>query len=199
MAEKGRFPRKIVCRHDCEITVKPLRPKDIPDLIILHQALPKNDRSLLQDDLDDPYYEQRVKRQIKDEYVYRLVAWHEEQIVSSMVMIRNRAKWLQHTAEFRTVTHPDYRNYGIATRLMEESLPFANSVGIEKLYLSLLPSQTAAIRMAKKLGFTRAATLKDHIKDSYGLYHDVRIYSVDLEAAHKQMEQMIADYQEYSG
>ncbi len=199
MVTKRRFPKKIMCRHDCEITVKPLRAQDIPALKELHEVLPKSDRMLLQDDFSDPFYEQRIKRQISDEFVYRLAGWHEDKIISSMILVRNRAKWLHHTAEFRTVTHPDYRNLGIATHLMEESIPYADSVGIEKLYIYLQTGQHGAIRMAKRLGFRREATLKDHVKDSYGLYHDIRIYSNDLQAAHKQMEAMIADYQEYSG
>ncbi|MDP8206855.1 MAG: GNAT family N-acetyltransferase [Candidatus Electryonea clarkiae] len=197
--KKKRFPHKIKCRNDLEVEIRPLRTKDIPLCHKLNLALDPTDRTLLREDILSPFYDQRVKRQIEDEFITRLTAWHNDEIVASLVMHRKRARWLQHTCEIRAICHPDFRRFGITVALMEEALPFAKEQGIEKFYISLLPAQKGAIKLVKNTGFRREATFKDHVKDEYGTYHDVRIYSMDMEAANKAMDQLFSEMTGYSG
>ena len=96
----------------------------------LHHALDRSDLALLREDILNPYYEQRLQRQIEDEFITRLVAWHNEKIVASLALHRKRPRWLQHTSELRAISHPDYRRFGITIALMEEAIPFARQKGI---------------------------------------------------------------------
>ncbi len=199
MSRGKRFPHKVECRHGVTVEVRPLRAKDTPELKEFYDSLEPSERSLLRTDTKAEYFVKRIQRQIKDDDVYRLVAWHDDKIISSMSLLRGRANWTNHTGEIRVVTASKYRRYGIVMHLLEEISPYAESLGIEKLYVYLTPEQKAAIRLAKTIGFHREATLKDFLKDNYGLYHNVRIYSMDLEAAHKAMDELLANMAGYSG
>ncbi|HEB83719.1 MAG TPA: GNAT family N-acetyltransferase [Bacteroidetes bacterium] len=198
-AETRRYPKRVKCKRDLEIKIQPLKKAHIPQLMELFRSLDRTDRAMLRSDVLDPYYQKRIARQIVDEDVNRLVAWSGDQIIASLVLHRGRARWIRHTGEVRIIVHPKFRRYGIAVILLEEVVPYARSMGVEKLYANMMPEQVAAIRLFKSIGFHREATLRDHVKDSYGRYHNMRIYSMDLEAAHKAMDDLISSFSDFSG
>jgi len=189
--EEKRLPHKFTCQDGTKAEIKLLIKKDIPALRELYKELRDEERSRLREDVLNEHYEKRLANQIKDENIYRIVAWQHGRIFASMTVERGFAHWLKHTCELRTVVHPDHRRLGIATHLLEEAIHYADSVGIEKLYINLLPKQTKAINMAETLGFRLEGILKDHVKDGLGVYRDIHVYSMDLNAAHKAMEKLI--------
>ncbi len=199
MPRKKRYPHRVKCREGLEVEIRPLRAEDVPAMRELHKSLEESVRALLRENIVNPYYGQRVKRQLEDDHILRLVAWHDKKIVASLALHRARARWRKHTCEIRAIVRPDFRRFGITMVLIEESIPFAKAKGIEKIYVNLMPEQKAAISLVKHIGFRREATLKDHVKDEYGSYHDIRTYSIDLEAAHKAMDALLADMTGYSG
>ncbi|MCF7811076.1 GNAT family N-acetyltransferase [bacterium] len=192
VAEAKRLPHKFKCQDGTEAEIKLLTVKDIPALKELYKELKAEERSRLREDVLNEHYEKRLANQIKDENIFRIVAWQQGRIFASLTMVRGFAHWRKHTCELRSVVHPDHRRLGIATHLLEEAIHYADSVGIEKLYINLIPEQTKAINMAETLGFRLEGILKDHVKDGLGVYRDIQIYSLDLNAAHKAMEKLIS-------
>ncbi len=192
MAKKRRFPHRRECRRGLVVEIRKMQEKDISKLQKLHKSLTKMDRALLREDVLSPYYKRLVKRQIEDKFEQRLVAWYDDKIVGSLTLYRSRERWLSHTCEIRAITHPDFRKYGITTALIEEAIPFAKTMGIEKIFVNIMPEQKAAAKLAKSIGFQREATYVDHVKDEYGMYHDVRRYSLDMEAAFKAMDTLLS-------
>lgn len=204
MVGKVKYPIEVTCRKNCKVVIKPLLEEEIPQMIDMYKSLDERDLAMLRNDVLDPNYEKRVRRQIEDNDVFRLAAWNkvnaeEEKIVGVLALHRGEGRWLRQTSRIRMETHPQFRRFGIAISLFEQVIPYAASLGIEKLYAEVMPEQKAAIDMIKKIGFTREATLRDHIKDKYNLYHHLRIYSIDLEAHSKAMEEMLSEFQRYSG
>ncbi|MDP8206570.1 MAG: GNAT family N-acetyltransferase [Candidatus Electryonea clarkiae] len=191
VAEVKYLPQKFTCQDGTKAEIKLLTEKDIPALRELYKELSAEERSRLREDVLNEHYDKRLANQIKDENIFRIVAWQRGRIFASLTMVRGFARWLKHTCELRSVVHPDHRRLGIASHLLEEAIHYGDSIGIEKLYINLLSEQTAAIKMAEALGFRLEATLRHHVKDSLGAYHDIRIYSMDLNAAHKAMEKLI--------
>ncbi|NQU06539.1 MAG: GNAT family N-acetyltransferase [Calditrichaeota bacterium] len=189
--EEKRLPHKITCQDGTKAEIKLLTQKDIPALRQLYKELRAEERSRLREDVLNEHYEKRLANQIKDENIYRIVAWQQGRIFASLTVERGFAQWLKHTCELRSVVHPDHRRIGIASHLLEEAIHYADSVGIEKLYINLLSEQIEGIKMAETLGFRLEATLKHHVKDGLGTYRDIQVYSMDLNAAHKAMEKLI--------
>ncbi len=191
VADDRHVPHKFTCQDGTKAEIKLLAEKDIPALRGLYKELSTEERSRLREDVLNEHYEKRLANQIKDENIFRIVVWQQGRIFASLTMVRGFARWLRHTCELRSVVHPDHRRTGIASRLLEEAVHYADSLNIEILYINLLSEQTEAIKMAETLGFRLRATLKHHVKDGFGAYHDIQVYSMDLNAAHKAMEKLI--------
>lgn len=199
MNELPSYPRRVKCKKRFEIEIRPLVKEEIPAIRKFFSELSKPEQALLRRDIFDPFFDNQVKRTLEDELVYHLCAWNKDIIVGSVSLFRGFAQRVRHTCEMRILTHPNYRRHGIGSVMFEEVVPFARSKEIEKIYANLTPTQKPAIKMVKHIGFTREATLKQHIKDAFGRYHDIRLYSMDLEAAHRAMEEMVSGFADYSG
>ncbi len=196
---KDRYPHKVVCRKNFEIEIRPLDVEEIPKEIELFQQLDKREQAKLPNDMSDPNYLYRMRRWIEDERVVTLAAWHEGSVVGVLSFYRGVSTWIRHTGEVVLVTHPKYRRYGIATVLFDEMIPLAKALGVEKIYANLMEEHKEAQKLLAEIGFIKEASLKDHIQDGYGRRHDLMIYSMDLEAAHRAMEDLMSHFHDYAG
>ncbi|MBS1260755.1 MAG: hypothetical protein MAG453_00071 [Calditrichaeota bacterium] len=194
-----RYPRRLRLRKNLVSEIRPLDVAEVRDLMTLYHALDETAVSRLPHDVQSPNFPKMLRRQLEDERLHILVTWHEDDIIGSLSLYRSESIWARHIGNVVFVSHPEYRRFGIATILFEEILPIAQSLGIEKIYAELTRDHIDGIKMLKHFGFSREATLKDHIKDRYGRYRDMRIYSLDTEGAHKAMEELIAGFSDYSG
>ena len=65
----------------------------------------------------------------------------------------------------------DFRGQGIGHRLMEATLKKAKEFGLEKVELNVYPSNTGAIALYKKMGFSEEGLIKKYRKLD-GVYYD---------------------------
>ena len=196
---ESRYPHEVLCRKKMKLIIKPLEIADIDDQMKFFASLPEADLIRLPHNVMEENYPRRMKRQIEDGRVFRLVAWKGKEIVGSLALYRGTSRWTEHTGSVVVVTHPKYRRFGVGTVLFDEVIPLAKSLEIEKIYANLLEEHKEAIRLFKSFGFKREALLHHHVKDSYGRYRNLRIFSIDLEEAHKAMEDLISQFSDYSG
>ncbi|MCB2212405.1 GNAT family N-acetyltransferase [bacterium] len=195
----NRLPLSIKVRRHLEVEINLLNASQLNDLMEMYSTLDDKSLARLPYDVNSPHYPRVLKRQLEDNRAIFLVAWHDGKIIGSLALYHGQALWTRHVGRVIFVSHPEYRRYGLATVLFEEMIPLAQAMEIEKLYAQLTKDHVDGIKMLKTFGFAREATLKDHIKDRYGRYHDMRIYSLDLEGAHKSMEELISSFSDYSG
>jgi len=193
------YPKKITCRKNKEIEVRILDENDIDQEIELYKSLSKNDQSKIAFDANDIHFVKRIRHGIEDELIYRIGALENGKLIAILALFVGRSNWIRHTADIRQVTHPSFRRFGIGKILFEEMILLAGHLKIEKIYARLYSLHSEAIPMLRSIGFKREATFKDHIKDVYGRYRSMRIYSIDLEAAHKAMDALMNEYHDYSG
>jgi len=196
---KDRYPRKAVCRKNFEIEIKPVEIEDIPKEIELFQQLDRRDQAKLPNDLNDPNYPNKMRRYLEDGRAYPLAAWHDGEIVGEFILFRDLNSWVRHTAEFIVVTHPKYRRFGIAMVLFDEIIPVAEALDIQKLYAHIFEEHKEVQKMLVSIGFQKEGKLKNHVRDTYGRYHNISIMSMDLEAAHRAMEDLMSHFSDYSG
>lgn len=190
-----RYPRVVTCRNFFEVEINLLRPEQINKLLVMLHSLDEKDQLKLPCDVQDPNYPTKVSRQIEEQSVFRLVAWHGiDEIVGALALYRGASRWTSHTGRVVMVTHPMYRRYGIATVLMDEMIPLAESVGIKKVYTEVSDMHKEAIRLAKSVGLRKEATLQDHLLDAENKAHKLYIYSLDLDTARENIAARMMEY-----
>jgi GNAT superfamily N-acetyltransferase len=192
-----RYPRVVKCRKEFEIEIRPLKIEDISYHMDLLHSLDDGDLAKLSCDVHDPDYPYTIRDQLKSDWAYRLAAWNEGQIVGAVVLYPGLAKWYRHTARVALVTHPAYRRYGVASVLFEETIPFAKILSITKLFTEMAKIHKEAIKLVKRIGFQKEATLRDHFLDEEGTYHNLYIYSIDLAVAEKDIAMFIDEFMGY--
>ncbi|MCS4473599.1 GNAT family N-acetyltransferase [Clostridium botulinum] len=80
----------------------------------------------------------------------------------------------RHKAEFGICISKEYWGYGIGRVLLENILMWADVVGIEKISLTVVQTNTRAIQLYKKYGFVEEGLLiKDRIHKDGNYYNTV--------------------------
>ena len=83
--------------------------------------------------------------------------------------------------EIRVTISTEVRQRGLGSRLVEELTSLARAAGLDKLSARVIASQTDAIKVFEKNGFSQVATLKNFVKDVHqGEYQDIAVLVKDL-------------------
>lgn len=103
-----------------------------------------------------------------------LVAEAEGKIVGFTRCIGNELSRFRHKADFGICILKEYQGHGIGKGLLENILSWADKVGIEKITLSVVQTNTNAIRLYWKFGFVEEGLLiKDRIHKDGNYYNTV--------------------------
>lgn len=176
-----RYPKWVECRNQLSVEIRPLSLEHVGKHMAFLRSLDDSDLARLPADVLDPDYPDKVRCQIRTRSVHRLVAWYGlEEIVGSLTLYPGTTPWVRHTANVVMVTRPEYRRFGLATVLCDEMIPFAESLGIRKVYAHLSDMHSEATRLVRAIGFHREGRLEQHIRDRSGNFHPMYIYGMNL-------------------
>ncbi|EQB4338311.1 N-acetyltransferase family protein [Clostridium botulinum] len=103
-----------------------------------------------------------------------LVAEVEGKIVGFSRCQGSKLSRFRHKAELGICISKEYWGYGIGRVLLENILMWADAVGIEKISLTVVQTNTRAIQLYKKYGFVEEGLLiKDRIHKDGNYYNTV--------------------------
>lgn len=103
-----------------------------------------------------------------------LVAEVEGKLVGFTRCEGNKLSRFRHKAEFGICITKDYWGYGIGKVLLENILCWSDTVGIEKISLTVVETNTGAIQLYKSFGFKEEGLLiKDRIHKDGNYYNTV--------------------------
>ncbi|CAH2213555.1 GNAT family N-acetyltransferase [Tepidibacter aestuarii] len=124
---------------------------------------------LTPEDFEKLIYEDSI-----DEKSIFLVAEVEGEIVGFTRCQGTKLSRFRHKAEFGICISKKYWGYGIGKVLLENILIWANNVGIEKISLTVVQTNTKAIKLYKRYGFAEEGLLiKDRIHKDGNYYNTV--------------------------
>lgn len=113
-----------------------------------------------------------------------LVAVVDGRIVGYSRCEGSNLKRLSHKVEFGICVLKDFWGYGMGRSLLKESVTWADYNGIKKMNLHVLETNTKAIQLYEKFGFTVEGVLKNDKLLSDGKYYNTlvmgRWYSKNL-------------------
>jgi L-amino acid N-acyltransferase YncA len=157
-------------------TLGPLRPEHRQALIELARSLPSDDLLFLDRDLTDAA---EVDRWIQQALARpsTILASDGGKVLGYATYDRGGPRWLRHVAELRVVVGPGARGIGLGRLLLELAFELALTEGVSKVIARMTPSQVAAARLFRQLGFEQEAVLSGHAKSSNGTSHDLLVLS----------------------
>ncbi|HEY3355557.1 MAG TPA: GNAT family N-acetyltransferase [Polyangia bacterium] len=186
------YPKTVRARG-LELTIRPLEPNDLDDLARFFRELPESERMFLRENVTDLAVVKRFVAELGDDHTLRLVAITDGRIVAHGALLRERPGWMRHVGEVRVIVAKEAQRRGVATVLVRELCSQAVARGIDKLVAMVPQDQTGALATFEKLGFSREATLRNHVLDLKGQKRDLLVLANHTAELWHRMEDMILD------
>lgn len=152
--------------------IRRARPQDARSFLEAYRSVAAERRFIQTERVDRSrrFYRRRFRRPW-DERAAHLLAVEGDHVVGSLSIRRDDHPATSHVATFGMFVVASHRGRGLGSALLEEALRWARRFGVERVELTVYPSNEAAIALYRKFGFTEEGRLVRHAKKSYG-YED---------------------------
>lgn len=191
--EMSRYPKEITLKDGTKVTLRLMVREDEDKLLKFFRAVPDDDRIFLADDVTNRAVIRRWVRELDYERVLPILAEQEGDIIADCTLRTNRMGWKRHVGEVRCVVAMDFRRRGLATIMISRLIEHAVLMGLDKIIFRAMDTQVGAIKAMEALGFSKEATLKDHVTDLRGRPHNLIILSNYVAELWRKMEDAILD------
>jgi GNAT superfamily N-acetyltransferase len=170
------MPKTEILKDGAEIVIRDMDPRqDFEALMTFYTNLPEEDRRYLRIDVTNrKTMEQRIKL-MEFGYHFRILALHGEEVVGVGVLELPFEEWRRHQGEMRVIIARPFQRRGVGMLLMRELYGLALRKNMETVAVWLMRPQTAALNLARKMGFHDQSILPDYVKDQTGSMQDLYI------------------------
>jgi len=153
------------------MNIRPLRLADAEGAAAFFARLPKDDLTFIKEDqLDAP----KMRDWAVATDALRLVAEDANGRIAGMIAVTPGTGLSRHVGEVLLVVDAAKRRRGIGRSLVQAALVSAvRDLRLSKLFVEVVASQDAMVRMFGKLGFAVEALLRDHLRDRVGNKRDL--------------------------
>lgn len=159
------YPKRTTLRDGTVLTLRPLRKEDQQALHEYFLRMPPEDRMGLKDDVTDLEVIEHWIYDLDYDVVLPVLALDDGRIVANATLHFNQIGWTKHQGEIRITSDPDFRQKGLAARLIQELIEIAAYFGLEQLTAEIAPTSVEARTIFRKLGFNEIASLQGFVKD----------------------------------
>jgi acetyltransferase len=176
-----------------KILIRPLRLKDLDQLMAFYRSLPPDDRKYLRVDVTDRKVVAERIKQAEQGNVSRIIGLYKDKIVADGALELSGETWRRHQGEIRVIVARPYRRKGLGMVMMRELYFLAAQKNIEKVVAKMMRPQVGAQTICRKLGFREEALLPDYVKDLSGKTQDLIIMVCDLDDMWSELDQLCGD------
>ena len=169
------YPKKTTLRDGTHVTLRPLRREDQQVLHEYFLRMPTEDRMGLKDDVTDPKVIENWIYDLDYDVVLPMLVLDGDLVVANATLHFSQIGWTKHQGEIRITSDPEYRQKGLATRLIQELIEIAAYFGLEQLTAEIAPTSVETRAIFRKLGFNEIASLGGFVKDFKGDQADLTI------------------------
>jgi diaminopimelate decarboxylase len=172
--ELPRRPRARPVPAPAGIEVRPALPRDARSYLAFWRAIVAEGRAVRTESVTSParVYRTRFRRSWTDREA-QIVAVEGGRVVGHVYVQRELHPVTRHVATLGIAVAADRRGRGVGSALLAEAIRWAREAGVEKLMLSVYPSNTVAIALYRKFGFVDEGRLVRHSRKSYGYEDEV--------------------------
>lgn len=181
------YPRSIRCEGG-EIELRPMTAADSDTMLDFVRGLPMHDLLFLPRDISQPKVLAAWLQANERGAMSTLLAILDATVVGCATVAIDALSWSPHVGELRIVVAQEMRRKGLGRALTQECFALALALGLEKLTGQMTVDQRGAIAVFEGLGFRGEALLRNHVKDSAGVTHDIVILGHDVAKFQSQRE-----------
>lgn len=175
------YPRTASLRDGRRVTLRPLEAGDADALKSFFLRVSPEDRYFLRDDVTSPRVIDSWISRLDYDRALPLIALDGDEIIADAVLLRSRHGANRNVAAVRAVVDPNYRNQGLGTILVRDLCDIAADADLERVVGELVSGmQDDAIEALERLGFIRAATVHEHLRDEQGHPRDLIVMVLPL-------------------
>jgi ribosomal protein S18 acetylase RimI-like enzyme len=160
-----------------------IRPVDVGDrqaLVDFANRVPERDKSLGDRNLLSQVAIAGWTQAVPER---RLIAVDDDGTVAGMVTVVPGVGWSSHVGDLRVVVLPQFRGQGIGRRLAAGGQELAQSLGMSKLMIEVMATNTGGLAMFGAFGFGEEARLRGHVRDVDGKPQDLVLLSRRLDGS----------------
>jgi ribosomal protein S18 acetylase RimI-like enzyme len=157
-----------------DVEIRPARARDAAPFVEMWRSVVEEGRWVRSETVAHPtrVYRARFRRPWTDEEA-QIVAVEGERVVGHLYIQRERHPVTRHVATLGIAVAPDRRGEGIGAALLDEAIRWARGAGVEKIVLSVYPSNTAAISLYRRFGFVDEGRLSRQSRRSGGYLDEI--------------------------
>jgi L-amino acid N-acyltransferase YncA len=181
MSDAVRTYPRTVSLGVAAVELRYMRASDEAAVLAFARALPPHDLLFLPRDITQPKVLEAWLHEIARGALTTLLAFEGAEVVGCATIVRDPLSWSPHVAELRVVVALTARGKGLGRVLSADAGELAVTSGVEKLVAQMTPDQVGAVTVFETMGYKAEALLRDHVKDSAGVKHDLVILSLDVE------------------
>ena len=175
------YPRQHTLRDGRTIAIRPLEQGDKDRLTSFFLRVPDTERQFLRQDVTSPRTIAAWCDGLDYDRALPLVALDGDRIVADATLIRSRHGAYRQVGTVRAVVDAEYRAVGLGTTLLRDLCDVAADADLEKVTAELVDGvQDDAIEAMEQLGFIRAATVHEFVRDEHGHPHDLVVMVLPL-------------------
>ena len=185
--------KSIHLKDGTEILIRDLRDDDVEQSLAFFRALPPEDRIYLRNDVTRrEVIEERIRKMGTGKFLRLVAIDNDGKIVADGSIETEGYTWKDHVAELRLIVAADYRRRSVGMLLARELYLQATKRRVEEIVAKIMRPQKAALKVVKRLGFKEEAVLKDYVKDTDGIKHDLIIMRCKLQDLLNELENYIS-------
>ena len=164
-----------------ELVIRDMDPKqDFEALMKFYHDLPAEDRRYLRIDVTNRKTMEQGIKLMDFGYHFRILALSGDEIVGKGVLELPFEEWRRHQGELRVIIAGSFQHRGLGMLLMRELYKLALRKNVETVTVWMMKPQTAAMNLARKMGFHDQSVLPDYVKDQAGEMQDLHIMKAKI-------------------
>ena len=187
MISLDRYPKDITLRNDAHVVLRPMTPGDTGGLWKFLHELPEIDKAHFHEDVDNREVVDRWAKSVDYASVLPILAWHEDQVVGTVTLYRNRTGWKQRVGIVRILISPEYRHLGLGTAMIREIRHLGEQAAINYLLAEVLEEQDAAVRALVRMGFVKMVVYRNFVNDRKGHLHNLVVLLHPMSQLHEEI------------
>ncbi len=174
------YPKTWNLAGGLQVTVRPMTAGDRDALVAFFQRIPNEDLRFLKENVKNPAVIDGWIEHLDYDRVLPLVAEVDGRIIADASLHRRKEGWRRHLGSLRIVVDPEFRERGLASRLIDELVDIATNEGLDRLFVEIPTDAEAALEVFEERGFRKVAVFEQNIIDLDGKYHDLAVLHLDL-------------------